>query len=304
MIRSTPTAAPPTPTSAVEPPFHWLSLNPGKRRTEIIYLVWFVLTVPIQGIAVLNLSYTHANDPILVTQSAIMAAGTLVLPLILRTDDDKGRHLTDLYGFRFGIYLVIFAILGGFVGTDPWYEVLHGHFAFNTDLNPNGVPLFMLFMTVSVFSFYSVILGTLYRVATQLLGHTSPVLARDSVGRHTLLCLLLAPLMPLVETFAYSGLLPHNYCFDNGVGMWGLNVLIYGSWHFASLLFYTRWDVLPGSRVPANTVVVSGFATIGILMVLMAITKTVIAPHFVEVSHGIRMLNDWSPGNCLGPRPH
>jgi len=40
-----------------------------------------------------------------------------------------------------------------------WYEVLHGHFAFNTELNPNGVPLFMLPMTISVFGCYTVILA-------------------------------------------------------------------------------------------------------------------------------------------------
>ena len=52
-----------------------------------------------------------------------------------------------------------------------------------------------------------------------------------------------------------------------------------------------------------KTVVVSAFAAMGILMVLMAITKTFIAPHFVQVQHGVRQLNDWSSHNCLGPKP-
>jgi len=79
--------------------------------------------------------------------------------------------------------------------------------------------------------------------------------------------------------------------------------LIYGSWHFAALLFYTRWDTRPGQRADLDTTVLSGFAALGILMTLMAITKTFIAPHFVDVSHGLRQINDWSPGNCLGPKP-
>ncbi|MGV9860678.1 hypothetical protein ACWDTD_18780 [Gordonia sp. NPDC003425] len=283
--------------------FHWLSANPGKRRTEIIYLIWFLIAVPIQGVVVMNLSYSHYNDPALLAQSIVMCAGTLILPLIFRAPEDRGLPLTQLYGFRMGCYLVIWAILGGFVGTDPWYEVLHGHFAFNTQYNPNGVPLFMLFMTVSVFGFYSVLLGTLYRVLTQLLDRTGGVASRDTMVRHVLLCILLAPLMPLVETFAYTTVVPHNYCFDNGIGMWGLNVLVYGAWHFASLIFYTRWDREPGERTPLNTVLLSGFATIGILICIMAVTKTFIAPHFVEVNHGVRMLNDWSADNCLGPKP-
>ncbi len=292
-------------TAPAEPPatLHILSANPGKRRTEIIYLIWFLCTVPIQGAVVFNLSYDHANDVLLIGQSLVMGVGTLVLPVIFRHPADRGLPITELYGFRFGIFLTIFAMLGGFIGTDPWYEVLHGHFAFNTEVNPNGVPLFMLFMTISVFAFYSVILGSLYRVITGLLSRTNTTLSADSIWRHAVLCIILAPLMPLVETFAYAGLLPQNYCFDNGAGMWGLNVLIYGSWHLASLLFYTRWDTAPGERTPLQTIVVSAFATIGVLMVLMVSTKVFVAPHFVEVSHGVRMLNDWSPDNCLGPKP-
>lgn len=282
------------------PKFRLLAVNPGKRRTEIIYLVWFLITVPLQGLVVMNLSYDRPNDPALVGQAAVMALGTVIWPLVFRVPEDRGRPLTELYGFRMGVFLTIWAVLGGFVGTDPWYEVLHGHFAFNTAWNPNGVPLFMLPMTISVFAFYTVILGTLYRMISQVLDRTGGVPARDTLTRHAILCLLLAGIMPLGETFAYSG---SNYCFDNGVGMWGLNVLIYGSWHFAALLFYTRWDRLPGERTPLSTTVVSGFATIGILMVLMAITKTFIAPHYVDVIHGVRHLNDWSPDNCLGPKP-
>lgn len=285
------------------PKLRWLSANPGKRRTEIIYLVWFLVSVPFQGVFILTLSYDHANDRLLVTQSAIMGLGTLLLPLLLRAKEDRGVPLTELYGFRMGVYLVIFAVLGGFVGTDPWYEVLHGHFAFNTDLNPNGVPLFMLFMTVSVFGFYSVLLGTAYRIITQLLDRTRTAAARDTLIRHVLVCLVLAPIMPIIETFAYTAAAPSNYCFDNGTGMWGLNVLVYGSWHFASLIFYTRWDRVPGERTPLPTVIRSGFATIGILICLAATTKTFIAPHFIHVDHGIRMLNDWSSDNCLGPKP-
>lgn len=294
------TTAPAAPHNDAAIKWHWLSLNPGKRRTEIIYVVWFLITVPIQGLVTMRLSYDTPNDFALVTQACVMGLGTLLWPLVFRADDDKGRPLRELYGFRMGLFLTVWAVLGGFIGTDPWYEVLHGHFAFNTELNPNGVPLFMLPMTISVFGFYTVILGTLYRIATQLLDRTNTAAAHDTWWRHGLLCVVLAVPMPLAETFAYSG---SNYCFDNGVGMWGLNVLVYGAWHFSALLFYTRFDTAPGERTPLKTVALSAFATLGILMVLMAITKTFIAPHFVEVQHGVRQLNDWSPSNCLGPKP-
>jgi hypothetical protein len=297
---STDTASPVSPDREASEKWHWLSLNPGKRRTEIIYVVWFLVSVPLQGFVTAHLSYDKPNDFALVAQALVMGLGTLIWPLVFRAADDKGRPLTDLYGFRMGIFLIVWAVLGGFIGTDPWYEVLHGHFAFNTQLNPNGVPLFMLPMTISVFGCYSVILGTLYRVITQLLNRTHSVLARDTWWRHGVLCAILAVPMPLGETFAYSG---SNYCFDNGVGMWGLNVLVYGSWHFSALLFYTKFDTLPGERTPLKTVALSAFATLGILMVLTATISNFVAPHFVDVQHGLRQINDWNAHNCLGPKP-
>jgi hypothetical protein len=302
MVSKDATTTPDAPERTAPTPekFHLLSANPGKRRTEIVYVVWFLVSVPLQGFVTAHLSYDKPNDFALLTQALVMGLGTLLWPLVFRVGDDKGRPLTDLYGFRMGIFLIIWAVLGGFIGTDPWYEVLHGHFAFNTTLNPNGVPLFMLPMTISVFGFYSVILGTLYRIITQLLNRGGSVLARDTWLRHGLLCAILAVPMPLGETFAYSG---SNYCFDNGVGMWGLNVLIYGSWHFSALLFYTRFDAQPGERTPLRTVALSAFATLGILMVLTTTVANFIAPHFVHVDHGLRQINDWSAHNCLGPKP-
>jgi hypothetical protein len=35
----------------------------------------------------------------------------------------------------------------------------------------------------------------------------------------------------------------------------------------------------------------------------MGIITVAIAPHFVEVQHGLRQVNDWSANNCLGPKP-
>jgi hypothetical protein len=289
-----------SPASSGSVKFHWLSANPGKRRTEIIYFFWYLLTAVSQVLTMQHLSYDKPNDLLLVSQATVAGLGTLLLPLLFRAHEDRGLPLRELYGFRMGVFLFIWAVMGGFIGTDPWYEVLHGHFAFNTTLNPNDVPLFMLPVTIATFGFYSVILGTLYRIITQLLGRTHTALSRDTFARHALLCLILAPLMPLLETFAFTS---SNYCFDNGTGMWGLNILIYGAWHFAALLFYTRWDAVPGERVGLETTVVAGFATVGLLMTLMAITETFIAPHFIHVQHGLVQINDWSPNNCLGPKP-
>ena len=68
------------------------------------------------------------------------------------------------------------------------------------------------------------------------------------------------------------------------------------------MLFYTRWDTKPGQRNPMSNAILSGFATVGIVM-LVSVTTNFIAPNFVNVEHGLRQVNDCSPTNCLGPKP-
>ena len=50
-------------TQAEPPKFHLLAANPGKRRTEIIYLAWFLITILLQGLVVMNLSYAVPTIP-------------------------------------------------------------------------------------------------------------------------------------------------------------------------------------------------------------------------------------------------
>ena len=125
---SSSTTTPVSPDPAAAQKWHWLSANPGKRRTEIIYVIWFLVCLPMQFLVTTHLSYDKPNDFPLVTQAMVMGLGTLIWPLIFRAADDKGRPLRELYGFRMGIFLTVWAVLGGFIGTDPWYEVLHRRF--------------------------------------------------------------------------------------------------------------------------------------------------------------------------------
>ncbi len=152
-----------------------LSPNPGKRAAEKWYFCWFLITVPFQLVIVQVLSYAPgtSNDAILVPQGVIMGAGAWFGSLLFRAKEDKDKPFYQVYGFKLGCFLAVWAIVGGYLGTGPWYEVLHGHFAFNTRLNPNGVPLFFLPMTIAVFGFYTVVLGAMYRVGWRALrgGH-------------------------------------------------------------------------------------------------------------------------------------
>ncbi len=278
-----------------------LSPNPGKRAAEKWYFCWFLITLPFQKIITSMLSFDvgTSNDALLVTQGVIMGVGAWGGSVIFRAKEDKGKPFYEVYGFKLGCFLFVWAVIGGYLGTDPWYEVLHGHFAFNTDLNPNGVPLFMLPMTIAVFGFYTVILGALYRMAWRRIER--PNMGRFSEwSRRTALILPLAVLMPLIETVGYTS---DSYCFDDKTGMWWFNILIYGSWQASALIFYPRFDEKPGEDQPVGRFVVTGFAVVAVVMFSMQIVTEFVAPHFTDVHEGARYVNDWSSDNCLGPRP-
>lgn len=282
------------------PRFSLLSTNPGKRAAEKWYLIFFLLTIPVQALVNKKLlSYVHPNDLILITKGLLMGIGAWGGSLIFRAREDRGKPFHQVYGFKLGCFLFVWAVIGGYLGTDPWYEVLHGHFAFNTAFNPNDVPFFMLPMTIAVFGAYVTVLGVLFRVIWRAYESVRIRAIPDFIVK-AIVFVPLAMLMPLVETFFYTS---PNYCFDNPTGQWFLNVFIYGSWHFAALWFFVDFDETPGQSQPWLSYVVKGFATVGILLLLMQLVSEWVAPHFTEVKHGARYLNDWSVDNCLGPKP-
>ena len=286
--------------STTSQPFSILSPNPSKRASERYYFLFFLVSLPFQAWVISQLSYSQPNDLILVTQGVLMGIGAWGGSLIFRAKEDRGKPFYEVYGFKFGCFLCVWAMVGGYLGTDPWYEVLHGHFAFGTELNPNGVPFFMLPMTISVFGAYATILGALFRMLWWCYEKVRIGAVPDFVVK-ALLIIPLAALMPIVETFGYTS---DRYCFDNPIGQWFLNIFIYGSWHLAALPFYTNFEeTREAPRRDWLGFVVRGFAVVGIVMFLMQIVTEVVAPNFTEVSHGAINLDDWSPDNCLGPKP-
>jgi hypothetical protein len=278
--------------------FTILSPNPGKRVAEIWYLVWFLMTLPYQAWVSSGLSYTQSNDPSLITQGMVMGIGAWAGATFIRAKEDRNKPFYEVYGFKLGVFLFCWAMIGGYLGTDPWYEVLHGHFAFNTDINPNGVPFFMLPMTIAVFGLYCTILGVIFRVVWfgwKTLSAPIP----DWIAKLAIF-LPLAALMPLLETYAATS---PNYCFDNAVGQWFLNVFVYGSWHFSALWFFTQFDEQAGENQPVLGYWIRGLAVVALTLFLMQLITDYMAPNFTEVTRGVRYVNDWSPDNCLGPKP-
>lgn len=278
--------------------FTFLSTNPGKRVAEIWYLAAFAISMPFQGWVQSIATFAGPNDYLLIPMGIAMAVFAWGGATVIRASEDKGKPFWEVYGFKLGVFLFCWAVIGGYLGTDPWYEVLHGHFAFGTEVNPNGVPFYMLPMTISVFGAYCTVLGVLFRVVWY--GWKKLSVAIPDFFAKLVFFLPIAAIMPVIETLGYRG---EKYCFDNDIGQWFLNVFIYGSWHFAALWFFTSFDEKPGVRMDWRRFWVSGLAVVALTMTLMQLVTEFMAPHYTTVERGARNLNDWSADNCLGVMP-
>ena len=279
--------------------FTILSPNRGKRATEIFLFLFLALCIPVQAVVSGHLSYAHSNDLLLNTEGFAMGIIAWAGATFLRAAEDRGKPFYQVYGFKFGGFLFVWAFIGGYLGTNPWYTVLHGHFAFNTAFNPNNVPLFMLPMTIAVFGGYATFLGAIFRITWWGYERVRIPLVPDFVIKF-LLFLPIAAIMPVLETMASTG---KTYCFDDNAGEWGLNVFVYGAWHFAALPFYTSFDEKPGESQPWLSFVIKGFAVVGILLLLNQLFTDFAAPHFTTVHPNAVGINDWSVNNCLGLKP-
>jgi hypothetical protein len=280
-----------------------LSPNAGKRAAEKYYFCFFLVSLPVQAVITSHLSFAKGsyNDPVLLTMGILLGGGAWFGSLLFRARADRGRAFYEVYGFKLGCFLAVWAMVGGYLGTAPWYSVLHGHFAFNTQFNPNGVPLFFLPMTIAVFGFYTVVLGVLFRVIMRLIMRAHLVDNVPQVIIRVVIAALLSPIVPVLETLFYHS---RSYCFDStSAGMWFLNILVYGIWQFSALLFYPQFDEDPGDNQPVSRFFLSGFAVVGILLFGNELVTEFIAPHFTHVATGAVNVNDWSSNNCLGPRP-
>jgi hypothetical protein len=278
--------------------FTLLSSNPGKRVAEIWYLAAFAISMPFQGWVQSMATYAGPNDHLLIPMSIVMAIFSWGGATVIRAKEDRGKPFWEVYGFKLGVFLFCWAVIGGYLGTDPWYEVLHGHFAFGTEVNPNGVPFYMLPMTISVFGAYCTVLGVLFRIVWY--GWKKLSIAIPDFFPKLVIFLPLAAILPVLETLGYRG---EKYCFDNDVGEWFLNVFIYGSWHFSALWFFTAFDERPGVNMVWKKYWVSGMAVVGLTLLLMQLITDYMAPNYTEVQRGVRNLNDWSVDNCLGAMP-
>ena len=216
----------------------------------------------------------------------------LLVPIFWRAPGDRGKPFWKLFGFKIHAWLCLLAFFGNYV-TFYFYEVLHMHYGFNTNLNVNNVPLFLYFLTVTYFSTYYVLLNLGYRFLRSLLPARSPSWVRG------LMVVPVSLAVALLETVTHANpFMKSVFCYDDLPFMLSFGTVMYSTWFIVALPFWFPIDEKRGDDTSWSYVLMSFLAAFTLILACSELFKWVIAPYFTTVIDGAPGLQDFGR-SCL-----
>ncbi|KAL6759528.1 cyclopropyl isomerase-like protein [Haematococcus lacustris] len=148
-------------------PSKWLAINPGKRWTEVFFLLyspfWIVwalcIIVPFQ-------LYEHAGDWGYMLIGTAAAAPCVILPVLLQSKEDAEKAWHQRYWVKANVWIAIFSFIGNYFWTHYFYVLLGASYTFKS-FRLNDVPICLYLMTHAYFCFYH----ALANVCIRRVGH-------------------------------------------------------------------------------------------------------------------------------------
>ncbi len=271
-----------------------LSANPAKRAVER-YWLWYT---PVWGIAggvvmVSGLAESWGDAP-LMWLGVGLALGAVLPPLLLPDPEERTRPLCERTAFKFAVSVVGFAFLMNYFCTPYFFDVLHMHYGFDTQLNIQNNPIFLYFMTVAYFATYSVLLSAGYRLS-----------ARALAGARRSAVLLATGLVPFAVAALETALnanpfMKSLFCYDDMTFMMWFGTLSYGACFLFAMPVWVSIDEQPGAPTSLGQVVVRVAAAMMGIVITFEVLRHGVAPHFTEVVPGATGLRDFAT-SCLEP---
>ncbi len=270
----------------------FFSPNPSKRAVERYWLWYTPVWGALAGGVMLSGWAEEWGDGPLLAQGVLLALGAVLGPHWFCAPEDRGRPLRELSSVKLSLSVVGFAFLMNYFCTPFFFDVLHMHYGFQTQLNIQNVPLFLYFMTVAYFATYAALVMIGYRVVRSALA-----------GRSRWLVGLGAALVPFVvagfETAMNANpFMSRLFCYDDmGFMMW-FGTLCYGTCFVFCLPVWMSIDELPG-RVTAYTQLAVGvLAAMMMIVISFELYRHLLAPHVTTVIPGANGLRDVAT-SCL-----
>jgi cycloeucalenol cycloisomerase len=145
---------------------YWFSKNPSKAWGEKFFLLYSPLWMTQMAVVMLLHLNRDWGDAGYLVQALLVALPLVVVPMLIRDEAALGRRWYQTYWFKMNLWIFIFSIIGGYFGTEYFFDVLGMvynyptvHWNMDSALVGSGtqhVPVGMYLLTQAYFMTYHV----------------------------------------------------------------------------------------------------------------------------------------------------
>lgn len=263
--------------------------NPAKARVEKIWLLYTPVWGVIVGAVMLTGWAERWGDLELLLLGGLLALGAVLIPVLAQGPAERARPLAEQTAVKLGVSVVGFAFGMNYLLTPYFFDVLHMHYGFATNINIENNPLFLYFITVPYFATYAALITIGYRRARRVPTRWSRYLAIGWVP------LAVAALETLLNANPFMKRL---FCFDDLGLMLTFGTASYGTALACAMPVWNLIDERPSRRIRLGRVTAGIIASLAVMVLLFQLSRRWIAPHLTEVQPGAVGLRDFE-GSCL-----
>jgi hypothetical protein len=223
-----------------------------------------------------------------------LALGAMVGPILVRPKEERAIPIHRTAGFKLSLSVFGLAFGLNYTQTPFFWDVLHMHYGFNTQINIANNPVFLYFLSVAYFSTYCALCCICFRMLRSFF--------RRSPRFASALAFAIAPfVMAFLETALNANpFLESLFCYDDLSFMLWFGTIAYGAAFVFALPMWLAIDERPGVRTRTFMVVVWLFAALYADLITLDLLRYHVAPHVTTVEPGANGLRDFED-SCLQP---
>lgn len=260
-----------------------LAEHPGKRAVERYWLIYTPIWGAISAVVMMGgFAETWGDVPCFV-YGLVLMLGAVVPPVLLRPESERGRPFLQTTSVKMALSVVGLAFALNYSQTPYFYDVLHMHYGFQTELNIQNNPVFLYMVSVAYFSTYQTLCCMAFRaLRARTLG--SPIAWS---------AWLIAPMaMAFLETALNANpFIATLFCYDDLGLMLGFGTLSYGAAFVFALPMWMSIDEHKGDDVAARHVLIWLGAAMYADVLTLDLLRYHVAPHLTHVvphANGLR----------------
>jgi cycloeucalenol cycloisomerase len=265
-----------------------LSQQPTRRHVERYWLMF----TPVWGLIAAAIMLTGVaeewGDLELMIFGVAMMLAAVVPPTLWPHEEDRARPIVERTGFKMSAAVTAIALCMNYFCTPYFFDVLHMHYGFNTQINIQHNPVFLYFTTVAYFATYCVLLCAAYRGFRRVFSGPSRWIAGG----------VAALIVAFLETALNANpFMKSLFCFDDPQLMLTFGTFSYGTCFMFTLPLWLNIDE-DGERTSLSRIGIHTAAAMMGIVVTFELLRHGVAPYVTEVVEDANGLRDFA-SSCL-----